>query len=137
FIIGTTLMSLAGLLRWQCYRTLGRFFTYRLSIRKDHQLVKSGPYSIVRHPSYSAGTLSLLGVVIAYGHPGSWLRDSGVADNLLVKSAAIAWVAVLATLVISSPSRCLQEDQMMKEKFGEEWEEWASRVRFRMIPGIF
>ncbi|EGO24380.1 hypothetical protein SERLADRAFT_389488, partial [Serpula lacrymans var. lacrymans S7.9] len=38
FIIGTTLMSLAGLLRWQCYRTLGRFFTYRLSIRKDHQL---------------------------------------------------------------------------------------------------
>jgi len=136
-IVGTTLISLAGLIRWKCYRTLGRFFTFQLSIRKGHQLVTSGPYSIVRHPSYSATILALLGVAIAHGYSGSWLRNSGVADNVWVKSAALTWVGLLSIVNISVFPRCLQEDKMMKEKFGREWKEWASKVRFRMIPGIF
>ena len=46
-IIGMVFIISAGLLRRQCYRTLGRYFTFMASIRKGHQLVTTGPYSIV------------------------------------------------------------------------------------------
>ncbi|EGN98778.1 hypothetical protein SERLA73DRAFT_181411, partial [Serpula lacrymans var. lacrymans S7.3] len=42
FLVGNTLVSFGGFLRWQCYRTLGRFFTFQLSVRKDHRLVTTG-----------------------------------------------------------------------------------------------
>ena len=35
------------------YRQLGRFFVFEASIQKDHELIVSGPYSVVRHPSYT------------------------------------------------------------------------------------
>ncbi|KAF9238462.1 hypothetical protein BU15DRAFT_62440 [Melanogaster broomeanus] len=50
FLAGSILNIAGGLLRIHCYRVLGRMFTFELSIRKDHKLVTSGPYSVVRHP---------------------------------------------------------------------------------------
>ncbi|CAF4350854.1 unnamed protein product, partial [Rotaria sordida] len=32
--------------------TLGAFFTFELTIRSTHKLIKTGPYAYVRHPSY-------------------------------------------------------------------------------------
>lgn len=29
------------------------------------------------------------------------------------------------------------EDQVLKEEFGKEWEEWARVVRYRFIPGLY
>ncbi|CAF1457475.1 unnamed protein product, partial [Rotaria sordida] len=31
--------------------TLGAFFTFELTIRSTHKLIKTGPYAYVRHPS--------------------------------------------------------------------------------------
>ncbi|KAG1821851.1 uncharacterized protein BJ212DRAFT_1209306, partial [Suillus subaureus] len=42
FLVGTTLIVIGGFIRWWCFRTLGRFFTFKLSVRKGHQLVTSG-----------------------------------------------------------------------------------------------
>ncbi|KAF9231818.1 hypothetical protein BU15DRAFT_11649, partial [Melanogaster broomeanus] len=42
FVITGTLSILGGLLRLLCYRTLGQFFTFQLSIRKSHALVTTG-----------------------------------------------------------------------------------------------
>ncbi|OBZ67534.1 hypothetical protein A0H81_12475 [Grifola frondosa] len=52
FVLGCMLGALGGFIRIQCYRTLGRFFTYELTLRNNHRLVTSGPYAVVRHPSY-------------------------------------------------------------------------------------
>ena len=40
-------------LRWYSVIYLGRFFTANVAILKDHQLVDTGPYRFVRHPSYT------------------------------------------------------------------------------------
>ncbi|KAF8063955.1 hypothetical protein FPV67DRAFT_1359189, partial [Lyophyllum atratum] len=40
------------LLRRRCYCTLKSGFTIDDSVRKDHKLVTTGPYGIVRHPNY-------------------------------------------------------------------------------------
>ncbi|KAF9230069.1 hypothetical protein BU15DRAFT_57612, partial [Melanogaster broomeanus] len=42
FVIAGTSSILGGLLRLLCYRTLGQFFTFQLSIRKSHALVTTG-----------------------------------------------------------------------------------------------
>ena len=46
-------MVLGGWIRLMTYRQLGRFFVFEASIQKDHELIVSGPYSVVRHPSYT------------------------------------------------------------------------------------
>jgi protein-S-isoprenylcysteine O-methyltransferase Ste14 len=29
------------------------------------------------------------------------------------------------------------EDQVLKEEFGKEWEEWARVVKYRFLPGLY
>jgi len=67
FLIGTFMASVGGLIRYKCYRTLGSMFTFEMSIRKDHILVTSGPYAIVRHPSYTGIILVAIAVSLVHG----------------------------------------------------------------------
>ncbi|KAJ8509106.1 hypothetical protein ONZ45_g8690 [Pleurotus djamor] len=53
FLILSGVSLLAALYRRHCFAVLGRHFTFDLAIRKNHKLITSGPYSIVRHPSYT------------------------------------------------------------------------------------
>lgn len=66
FVIGTCFAFLGGVMRYICYRTLGRHFTFQLSMQQKHTLVKDGPYSVVRHPGYTAFFLNYTGMVIWY-----------------------------------------------------------------------
>jgi isoprenylcysteine carboxyl methyltransferase (ICMT) family protein len=50
------LLAIAGIvLRWYAIVTLGRFFSMRVQTTSDQQVVESGPYRFVRHPSYTGG----------------------------------------------------------------------------------
>lgn len=69
FVFGTFFTALGGFIRYFCYRELGRLFTFELSLRADHKLVTTGPYSVVRHPGYLGVILCISGVVI--WHAGS------------------------------------------------------------------
>ena len=31
----------------------------------------------------------------------------------------------------------VDEDEMLKKQFGEEWERWRQRVRYRLIPYVY
>lgn len=33
--------------------------------------------------------------------------------------------------------RTFKEDEMMKAEFGKNWEAWAAKVKWRLIPGVF
>lgn len=137
FLVATALVATAGYLRWSCFRTLGRFFTFELTTRKGHQLVTNGPYSIVRHPSYSAALLQYIGVVVLHGSATSWLRQSGVLDLPGVKPVVLAWLLERTITVISLMRRINQEEEVVKSMFGDEWQRWAKVVRYRLIPGIY
>lgn len=137
FLLGTALVTTAGYLRWSCFRTLGRFFTFELTTRKGHQLVTAGPYSVVRHPSYSAAILQYAGVVILHGSATSWLRQSGVLGIPGLKAVLLAWLMERTITVISLVRRINQEEEVVKSMFGDEWQRWAKVVRYRLIPGIY
>jgi len=138
FLFGTALIVGGGLIRWWCFRTLGRFFTFEVSIRKEHQLVKTGPYSIVRHPSYTGIFLQFIGVPILHGSRTSWLRDSGVLETITgLKMAVLVWLAQGIMTTLSILLRTSQEEEVVKSHFGDEWKVWAEVVRYRLVPGIY
>ncbi|KAG2128983.1 hypothetical protein DEU56DRAFT_741644 [Suillus clintonianus] len=137
FLFGTAVVAAAGYLRWSCFRTLGRFFTFELTTRKGHQLVTGGPYSVVRHPSYSAAIMQYIGVVILHGSATSWLRQSGVLGIPGLKVVLLGWLLERTVTVVSLVRRINQEEEVVKSMFGDEWKRWAKVVRYRLIPGIY
>ncbi|KAF9045314.1 hypothetical protein BJ165DRAFT_1476653 [Panaeolus papilionaceus] len=132
------LIVLAGCgLRYWCYRELGRHFLFEVAILKDHKLITTGPYAYVRHPSYSGVFISYLGMSLFYPFAGSWLYESEIYKS------PTAWL-VLGTLgfIITQPffmicRRLVHEDAIVAQAFGKEWKEWANKVRWRVIPGVF
>lgn len=64
FFLGTLLTGLGGYIRYKCYREMGTMFTFEMSIRRQHRLVTSGPYCIVRHPGYTGILCAVTGVVL-------------------------------------------------------------------------
>jgi len=112
FIIG-----LAGFaMREWAKRTLGRFFTYEVTIREDHKLVDAGPYRCLRHPSYTAALLWCLGVALFFNRLTTWAVFAGTALFL-------CW-------------RIPQEEKVLANKFGDQWKKYAAK-RWRLVPCIF
>lgn len=70
FFIGVLTLLSGGLLRRHCFRVLGTFFTGAVTIQPGHRVIESGAYRWVRHPSYSAALLIVLGIALSLGN---WL----------------------------------------------------------------
>jgi protein-S-isoprenylcysteine O-methyltransferase Ste14 len=109
--IGLSLYSL-GMLLW-AGRTLGRFGAPGPAVFRDHELITSGPYRLVRHPGYSAIQAIVLGAAL------------GTLNWLIL---ALWPVAVIATYLNSRA-----EERLLREKFGTAYEEYAQQKN-RFIP---
>jgi protein-S-isoprenylcysteine O-methyltransferase Ste14 len=136
FLAGGLAVAIGGMVRLYCSSTLGESRSFALSIRKEHRLVTSGPYSVVRHPSYTAYILQYVGMVVMYGSQGSWMRESGVMQVPFVKVSAAIYFFLVTAAAWAAIRRSPVEDKMLQRALGEEWEEWAKRVQYRLFPGI-
>ena len=136
--VGLTLSIFGGLLRMYCFNTLGRFFTFDFCIRRDHKLVTTGPYSIVRHPSYSGFIIAYVGMVMAHLTHGALLTEylAEFPGRFYLKQVMTTWFILRAMRCALWLPRARQEDAGLKKTFGKEWEVWAARVKYRIIPGI-
>ncbi len=60
-------MIIAGIsFRAWAVHSLGKYFTATVQIKEDHRLIKTGPYRIVRHPSYTGAFMAIIagGVIL-------------------------------------------------------------------------
>ncbi|KAL4064844.1 hypothetical protein V8B97DRAFT_1986532 [Scleroderma yunnanense] len=140
FLIGTSLIISGSLLRVYCFRVLGQFFTFELSIREDHKLVTEGPYSIVRHPSYTAAMFMLVGRVLSTFDRNSWLvASSGLFPYDEISLTHTLWSLRVFALLLAPliTIRMNSEDEMLEKTFGEEWRAWRQRVPYRLVPGVY
>jgi protein-S-isoprenylcysteine O-methyltransferase Ste14 len=64
FVAGLVLMAAGMALRWYSIRVLGASFTMEVATRPGQVIVQSGPYSRIRHPSYTGALLTLLGILL-------------------------------------------------------------------------
>ena len=95
-----------------------RFFSSVVRIQADrgHAVCDSGPYRIVRHPGYGGNILALLGIVLALSS---------------------MWTLIpVAVALIISVIRTVLEDQTLQDQL-PGYRDYARRVRYRLIPGIY
>jgi protein-S-isoprenylcysteine O-methyltransferase Ste14 len=95
---------------------LGRNWSPVIAVMENHQLMRRGPYAIVRHPIYSGFMLATLGTALAVG------EISGLIAVFLIVSA---W-GLKARL----------EETSMIEQFGPEYESYRREVK-ALIPLIW
>jgi protein-S-isoprenylcysteine O-methyltransferase Ste14 len=88
----------------------------RIQAERGHTVVSSGPYRWVRHPGYAAMILFELGM--------GTLLASGWA---LLASGACAGLFVLRTAL---------EDRTLQAEL-QGYADYARRVRYRLLPGIW
>jgi protein-S-isoprenylcysteine O-methyltransferase Ste14 len=95
-----------------------RFFSSVVRIQTDrgHVVCDSGPYRFVRHPGYAGNIFPPFGIVLALG--SVWT---------LIPAA----VALIITVI-----RTVLEDQTLQEEL-PGYRDYAQRVRYRLIPGIY
>lgn len=140
-IAGCCLSVIGSAIRIYCYSTLGRFFTFELSIRQDHKLVTSGPYSIVRHPSYAGGLGVFLGIMLCHFHTRSWLVScSGVfpsSDQGVKLTLGCIWAGSFSLLYFGLGGRIQKEEVMLQGNFGDQWKSYLQRVPYRLVPWLF
>ena len=89
--------------------TLGRHYDLVLEVHADHELIRGGPYALVRHPVYTGLALHFAGLCLATG-------------NVLL---------ILGTFLVSYPAfyvRARAEETLLRERFGAEYEKYARDV---------
>lgn len=116
-VAGLGLMAVAIAFRIWAMRTLGRYFKYVVMVQEDHEVVQSGPYRLVRHPSYTGMIGGCFGMGLALGN---WLSVVFAGGFAL---AGFTW-------------RLLTEERELAEALGQPYREYMTRTK-RLIPGIW
>lgn len=62
--LGMTMYILGHLLRNWSIKALQNFWSLHIKVKKEHELIKEGPYKYVRHPNYLAGLFKGFGFVL-------------------------------------------------------------------------
>jgi protein-S-isoprenylcysteine O-methyltransferase Ste14 len=99
------------------HRALGRNWSISLELREGHALISEGIYRYARHPMYAA----------------FWLW--AMAQALLLPNwfAGFAGLIGFGTLFFG---RVAREEQMMLEKFGDDYRAYMGRT-YRVLPGVY
>ncbi len=109
FMLGIVLQAIA---MWQ----LRSYYTVRLGVRDDQQLVTAGLYHWIRHPGYLSYLVSILGI------------------SLAMSSVAMLVFTVLIFIFIRV--RISSEEKMLLQVFGEQYAAYRRRTK-SLIPFIW
>jgi protein-S-isoprenylcysteine O-methyltransferase Ste14 len=99
----------ADVLMWTAVAHLGRQFRIYAGLYHDHQLVRTGPYAVVRHPIYA----SLLAVTVSTG-------------LLLTRWEWL--LAGVALFVAGTEIRVRTEEKLLASRFGAGFAEYKNKV---------
>ena len=116
-IAGIVVFVLGAALRWWSIITLGRYFTADVEVRSAQAVVRTGPYRLVRHPSYTAILVMLLGLGLA-----------------LTNWAGL--VVLLAGGLIGLGYRVRVEERALVEALGQPYADYMRHTK-RFIPFLF
>ena len=105
-----------GLRLWS-FRTLGRYFTFAIETSRDQPLITAGPYRVIRHPSYAALVVALVGVGLEIGN---WLSLIGLT------AATICGVVY----------RISAEERALTKALGGAYRDYAATHK-RLVPFIW
>ena len=94
---------------------LGRNWSAEVTVKQDHELVRSGPYALVRHPIYTGLLLALIGTALGVGN------GRALIGLVLIVAALLRKVAI--------------EERFMSEQFGDAYARYRAEVP-ALIPFV-
>jgi len=95
---------------------LDKQFSVEVTIQKDHELIKHGPFRYIRHPRYLGIIMFVFGLGLIFN---SWL-------------AIILGIILVVTLLW----RIIDEEKLMLDEFSEEWKTYKKST-WKLIPFIY
>jgi protein-S-isoprenylcysteine O-methyltransferase Ste14 len=104
-------------LRFWSFRALGRYFTFTVQTSADQPVISSGPYRFVRHPSYAAVLLMVMGVGLFLG---SWW--------------SFAWLT--ASVLCGLLFRIRVEERALLLQLGDRYDTYAAGHK-RLVPFLW
>jgi protein-S-isoprenylcysteine O-methyltransferase Ste14 len=116
-LVGYALM-ITGFVGLTWAMSVNKFFEPSVRIQSDrgHEVIDTGPYAIVRHPGYALCYPLFLGIPLALG--SLW---------------ALVPASLLCPLLVT---RTVWEDRTLQAEL-PGYKEYAQRVRFRLVPGLW
>lgn len=115
--LGIATLALSLWLFWRSHHDLGKNWSSTLQIREGHTLITNGVYQNIRHPMYTSVLLLC------------------ITQALLLPN----WIACLSGFIgfsIAYATRVNQEEQMLLNSFGDEYEAYRQRTK-RLVPYLF
>lgn len=113
---GLALYTVGNALALVALRALGKQYSGYVTLQDDHQLVQAGIYGVIRHPIY------LRGLLMAVGLP------------LIFRSQLV--FPFLAFIVVFVAARIRQEEKLLAEQFGAEFDAYRRRT-WRLLPFVY
>lgn len=117
FAVACTLFAAGLVLRWYSIFYLGRYFTVNVAIHSRHEVIDSGPYRLIRHPSYAGALLAFLGLALSL--------DNWASLALIVLPVLMAF-----------QRRIRIEERALANALGQPYTNYMQRTR-RLVPGIY
>jgi len=100
---------LGVMLAWTSVRHLGRQFRIRAGLWEDHELIRTGPYAVVRHPIFA----SLLAMLL----------------STLLLLTPWRWALVLvAVFLVGTEIRVRTEERLLASRFQDAFREYRKKV---------
>ena len=100
---------LAVVMGWSAVTHLGRQLRIFAGLYRDHELVRTGPYAVVRHPIYASLLAMLLCTIFAWSR---W-----------------PWALVsIAVFLLGTEIRVRTEDRLLASRFGEAFQDWQRKT---------
>lgn len=115
-IAGLIMFITFSWLQVSAFKSLGNYYTQDIVILKEHKLIKSGLYKLIRHPQYLCQILSDIGAGIA------------LFNYLIVPSVVLVELPLFVL-------RARYEDKLLEKYFKEEFINYKKQSGF-FIPFI-
>ncbi len=113
--VAVAICALGALVAIWSRKTLGAEWSQDVELKQGHKLVEQGPYSLMRHPIYTAHLLLGLGTAIGSGR-------------------LIGFVG-LASFVVGFWIKLKQEERLLVRGFPDEYPAYQARVK-ALIPYV-
>lgn len=116
FWLGILLINAGIVLRLYAIHVLGASFTTTVAVAREQTVIETGPYRLIRHPSYTGFLITLLGLGLS---ATNWL-------SLLV---------LMGCVLIGLSYRIHVEEHVLQEHLGQRYQEYMRRTK-RLIPFV-
>jgi protein-S-isoprenylcysteine O-methyltransferase Ste14 len=116
FWVGAAFTAAGILLAVWAREYLGRNWSRSVTIKQDHELITTGPYTFVRHPIYTGVLAGILGTAIALSQ--------------------VRGVIVVLLFFVAFWMKLRMEEQWMRSQFGATYANYAHQTA-ALVPYLF